>query len=179
MKVLVAFASKYGATKGMAEFIGEKLHQRGIDADVQEVDKVRDVKAYDASVIGSALYMFHWMKEAKQFVSRNRSLLASRPVWLFSSGPIGKETKDKNGRDVKEVSGPNELDEIKKGINLRDHRVFFGALDSSRLTGLTGWSYRMAMKSEEARKSMPEGDFRDWNEIDSWVASIAEALKAQ
>lgn len=177
LKVLVAYASKYGATKGIAEFIGEKLRQRGVDADVQEVGKVKDVKAYDAFVIGSALYMFHWMKEAKRFVSSNSSSLASRPVWIFSSGPVGKEAKDKEGRDLKKVSGPKELEELRGKVNFREHRVFFGALDGSRLTGTMGFFYRMARRSEEARASMPEGDFRDWNEIESWVASIAEALK--
>jgi menaquinone-dependent protoporphyrinogen oxidase len=80
MKVRVAYASKYGSTKGIADFIGDKLRQQGVEADVAEVDTIRNVTEYDAFVIGSALYMFHWMKEAKQFVSRNRALLTSHPV---------------------------------------------------------------------------------------------------
>ncbi len=176
MKVLVAYASKYGATQGIAGFIGEKLQEQGFDAEVQDVSRIKDVKAYDAFVIGSALYMFHWMKEAKQFLLRNRSILATRPVWIFSSGPVGKDPKDKQGRDYKEVSGPKELEELRSAVHPRDHRVFFGALDSSRLTGLMAFGYKMAMRSEEARAAMPEGDFRDWKEIASWVDSISDAL---
>ena len=99
MKVLVAYASKYGSTKGIADFIGERLRQDGVVVDVKDVEEVRSLAGYDAFVIGSALYMFHWMKEAKQFVSKNRAVLANHPVWLFSSGPVGTQPKDAKGRD--------------------------------------------------------------------------------
>lgn len=177
MKVLVAYASKYGSTKGIADFIGERLRQQGIETDVQEVGAVPNVIDYDAFVIGSAVYMYHWLKEARQFVSRNRTLLASRPVWLFSSGPVGTQTKDSKGREVRDVSGPKEIDELQGVVKPRDHRVFFGALDGTRLTGTIGFAYRLARRSQAAREAMPEGDFRDWNEIEAWASSIARELK--
>ena len=177
MKVLVAYASKYGATKGIAEFICERLRQRGLQADVTEVGSVKNAGAYDAFVIGSALYMFHWMKEAKQFVSKNNDVLTSRPVWLFSSGPVGNDPKNAKGQDLLEVSGPKELGELERATKAREHKVFFGALDGTKLTGTTGFFYRMARRSEAARESMPEGDFRDWEGIGAWGDTIAEALK--
>lgn len=177
MKVLVGYASKYGSTKGIAEFIGEKLRQKGMQVDVQEVGTVRNAADYDAFVIGSALYMFHWMKEAKQFVSKNRTLLVSHPVWLFSSGPVGTQPKDAKGRDLLEVSGPKELDELRALVKPREHKVFFGALDGSQLKGTTGFFYRMARRSEAARESMPEGDFRDWKGIEVWADTIAGGLE--
>ena len=178
MKVLVAYASKYGSTKGIADFIGEKLRQREIEADVRGVGDVGDLAPYDAFVIGSAVYMYHWMKEGKQFVLKNRRVLSTRPVWLFSSGPVGKEEKDAKGRDVREASGPKELDELRNAAKARDHRVFFGAFYGSRLTGMYALGYRMAQRSKEAREAMPEGDFRDWKEIEAWAAGIADTLAA-
>jgi menaquinone-dependent protoporphyrinogen oxidase len=178
-KVLVAYATKYGSTKGIAEFMGEKLRQRGIEAEVLGVGVVKNAGAYDAFVIGSALYMLHWLKEAKQFVSKNSALLVSRPVWLFSSGPVGTRTKDATGRDLLEVSGPKELEELQALVKPRNHHVFFGALDGSRLTGTIGFAYRMARRSQAAREAMPEGDFRDWKEMEAWAYGIADALKAQ
>lgn len=89
MKTVVVYASKYGSTKGIAEFIAEKLRQHGTQADAQEVSQVHNLEDYDAFVIGSAVYMAHWLKEATEFVTRNRAVLASHPVWLFSSGPLG------------------------------------------------------------------------------------------
>ena len=177
MKVLVVYASKYGSTKGIAEAIGEKLGHEGLEVDVLDVKSVQSAVGYDAFVVGSALYMFHWMKEARKFVSKNTAVLAARPVWLFSSGPVGSKATDAKGRSLLEVSGPKELDELMRKVKPRDHRVFFGALDGSRLTGTTGFFYGMARRSKAAKESMPEGDFRDWKGIESWAGAIAEALK--
>ncbi|MGD0476871.1 MAG: flavodoxin domain-containing protein [Nitrososphaerales archaeon] len=176
MKVLVAYASKTGSTKGIAEFIGEKLREHGIQNDVQEVGSVGNAGDYDAFVIGSAVYMFHWVKEAKQFVSRNRALLARRPVWLFSSGPIGPQTKDSKGHDLRDVSGPKEIDELREAAKPRDHRVFFGALFGDRLGGTIGLTYKLMRRSKAVRES--EGDYRDWKDIEAWAIGIAEALSA-
>jgi len=176
MKVLVAYASKYGSTKGIADFIGERLRQQGMKVDIKEVDSVQNPGDYDAFVIGSAVYMFHWLKEAKQFISRNSSLLVNHPVWLFSSGPVGTQSKDDKGRDLLEVSAPKELDELRDLVKSRDHRVFFGAFESTRLTGMMGFTLKIARRSQSAREAMPERDFRNWKEIELWASSIAREL---
>ena len=176
MRVLVAYASKYGSTRGIDDFMGEKLRQREIEADVKGVNDIEDLAPYDAFVIGSAVYMYHWMKEGKQFVLKNRKALSARPVWLFSSGPVGKEAKDAKGRDLREVSGPKELDELRDAVKARGHHVIFGAFYGSRLTGMHALGYKMARKSKEAREAMPEGDFRDWKEIEAWAAGISGSL---
>ena len=179
MKVLVAYATKRGGTKGIAELIGERLRGQGLQADVRDVSAVRDAGSYDAYVVGSAVYMFHWTKEAKQFLSHNRKAFVGRPVWLFSSGPVGTDRANAKGQDLLDVSvsGPKEIAELREATNFRDHKIFFGILDGSKLTGVTGMMYRMASRSEEARKSMPEGDFRDWKEIGAWADTIADGLR--
>ena len=48
MKTVVVYASKYGSTKGIAEFIAEKLQQRGILAEVRDVEAVHDLGGFDA-----------------------------------------------------------------------------------------------------------------------------------
>jgi menaquinone-dependent protoporphyrinogen oxidase len=175
MKVLVAFASKHGSTKGIAQFIGEKLRQHGLDVDILDVTQVQNPGAYNAFVIGSALYMGHWMKEAKQFLDRNKAILSTRPIWLFSSGPTGKERKDSRGRDLLDasVSGPVDLEKIEKGLShIMDHRVFFGAFDPKHL----GFFSRQFFKSPTIRNAAPTGDFRDWKEIEGWCVKITSSL---
>jgi len=105
-------------------------------------------------------------------VMRNRAVLASHPVWLFSSGPLGTETKDAQGRNVLMAAEPTEIAEFKVAINPRDHRVFFGRLDASKLA----FGHRMVRKMPAARTLFPEGDFRNWNDIDAWALSIARAF---
>ena len=97
MKVLVAVASKYGATFGIAEAIGEVLSEQGIEADVTAIDRVTEIEDYDAVVVGSSVYAGHWLKSANKFVEANERPLAARPTWLFSSGPIGDPPKPEEG----------------------------------------------------------------------------------
>jgi len=177
MTVLVAYASKHGATQGIAERIAESLTAAGQQAEVRPVRETGDLGGYDAVVVGSAAYEGHWLKEARQFVQRHRDELAARPVWLFSSGPLGTKTTDGQGRDLREVAQPKEIPELKEAIAARDHRVFFGALKPDRLS----FAERALRKLPAARAMLPEGDFRDWTEIEAWANGIAHdpALSGQ
>ena len=162
MAVLIVYASKHGSTQGIAEHIAEKLRQLGKQAVARPVDAVEDPSSYDALVIGSAIYYGSWMKEATEWVRRSRAVLVQRPVWLFSSGPLGTEVKDAEEQ-------PKEIAEFQQAIRPRDQRIFFGALDHSHLP----FAERMIVKAVRA----PEGDFRDWEAIEAWAASIARDLR--
>ncbi|HSJ22794.1 MAG TPA: flavodoxin domain-containing protein [Nocardioidaceae bacterium] len=174
MRVLVAYASKHGSTEGIAERLGEDLRGDGHEVDVRPASEAKHPEEYDAFVIGSAAYAMHWMKEASSFVKKNKDVLADRPVWLFSSGPLGTDLIDKEGHDVIEASVPKEATEF-AFLHPRDHHVFFGALDFDKL-GLTG---RMLKKMPATRDAIPEGDFRDWDDIDRWAHDIGRALTTE
>jgi menaquinone-dependent protoporphyrinogen oxidase len=170
MPILVTYASKHGATQGIAERIGSKLHELGQDAVVLPLAAVGDVatSSYDAFVVGGAAYYFHWMKEATEFVRRNRDALAQHPVWLFSSGPLGSKESYAGKPDPRETLVPKEFAELREAIHPRDTRIFFGALDYSQF----------AFPERMFAKRMPQGDFRDWSEIDTWAEEIASAVRA-
>ena len=172
MRVLVAYGSRYGSTEGIARKIAEKLQACGHDASAVRAKDVLDTGGYDAFVIGSAVYMGAWMKDVSEFARRNAHVLAERPVWLFSSGPVGTETVDAKGRDVREATVPKHITELEAMLHSRGHRVFFGALDHTKLN----FAHRALFALPAGKKLLIEGDFRDWNEIDSWAESIAEAL---
>jgi menaquinone-dependent protoporphyrinogen oxidase len=162
MTVLVAYASKHGSTQGIAERITGKLRQMGKQAETLPVDAVKDTGSYEALVVGSAIYYGSWLKEATEFVHRNETMLAGRPVWMFSVGPLGVDFMD-------DEQQPKEKAEFQETIKPRDHRVFFGALDHNRLS----FTERMMAKAVRA----PEGDYRNWEAIDAWAESIARDLR--
>jgi len=172
MKVLVAYASKHGATQGIAEHIAKTLAAEGHFTEVRGLPSKGGVQGYDACVIGSAVYMGHWRTEALSFVRGHQGALAGRPVWLFSCGPLGTATIDAKGRDVRSAAVPKEAQELEEIVQPRDHHVFFGALDPQRLTV----PERALRKLPAGRALMPEGDFRDWAEVDWWAKEIAQQL---
>lgn len=161
MAVLVTYASKHGATQGIAERIAQQLQAIGRVVELQPISADVSPVRYEAVVIGSAVYYGSWLKEATDYVRRHQPSLADRPVWLFSDGPLGAEVKDGE-------SQPKELAEFQKAIHPRDHQLFFGALDHSKLS----FPERMIIKAVRAS----EGDFRDWAGIDAWAAGIAHQL---
>ena len=163
--VLIAYATKYGATVEIAEKIGQVLREAGLRADVLPADRVGDVTAYRAVVLGSAVYAGQWRKEAATFLEANEKQLAERPVWLFSSGPTGE------GDPVQLMKGwrfPEAQQPIADRIRPRDIAFFHGVLDMKKLS----LPEKLIIKGIKA----PVGDFRDWAAITSWSATIADAL---
>lgn len=161
MAILITFASKHGATQGIAERIAQRLRQLGRAVDLQPVSADVNPDGYEGVVIGSAVYYGSWLKEASDYVRRHREALADRPVWLFSDGPLGAEANA-------ETSRPKEYAEFEEAIHPRGHCVFLGALDRSKLS----FPERIVTKTVHA----PVGDFRDWTEIDAWATDIAHQL---
>jgi menaquinone-dependent protoporphyrinogen oxidase len=165
-KVLVAYATKYGATAEIADKIGQVLSQAGLQAEVLAVDRVGDPSSYGAVVLGSAVYIGQWRKEAAKFLETQEQALAERPVWLFSSGPTGE------GDPVELTEGwrfPGKLQPIADRIGPRDVALFHGASDASKLNFIEKRMLKMV--------KAPVGDFRDWEAIAAWAGAIAEALQ--
>jgi flavodoxin len=110
MNVLIAVASRHGSTVEIAATIAEELRQAGHKVDVRNVDDEIAVRLYDAAIIGSAVYMGHWLAEARHFLDREREHLRAMPVWLFSSGPKVRTGQPNTTRDKWERSGEVALE---------------------------------------------------------------------
>jgi len=174
MRVLVAYASRHGATQGIAERVAGTRKAAGLDAEISPIKDVREPAGYDAFVLGSAVYMFRWLKDFTRFVHRHEKLLAARPLWLFSSGPLGTDKVDKQGCDQLEVSRAKDTAQVVARTKARGHVMFFGAYSLGKPVGL---AERFVQKMPAARDAMPEGDFRDWEAIEAWAACIASELE--
>ncbi|MBC7187456.1 MAG: flavodoxin domain-containing protein [Calditrichaeota bacterium] len=166
MRVLVAYGSKYGATKEIAERVGQVLREAGVQADVRAAGEAGDLSSYGAAVIGSAVYAGQWRKEAGALLQKHERELSALPVWIFSSGPLGR------GDAVTLLRGwriPKALEAAVQRLAPRDIAVFRGALDASKLNRFERLILRL-MKAQV-------GDFRDWDAIEAWARGIAATLK--
>lgn len=163
MRVLVSAASKHGSTAGIAEAIGGVLSSAGIETDIRPPEEVTSVASYDGVVLGSGVYAGHWLGAAKKLVEREGPALASMPVWLFSSGPIGDPPKPDEE--------PVDVAQVRETTRAIDHRVFPGKLDRRQLG--------LADKAIVAVVHAPEGDFRRWQAVTEWASGIARELRVQ
>jgi len=165
--VLVTYASKYGATREIAEKIGVILRRAGFQVVVLPVDRILDLGSYNAVILGSAVYVGKWQKEAEEFLRTNERALADRPVWLFSSGPTG------DGDPLELVGGqrlPDALRPMVDRIRPRDVAVFHGFINQEKLNFVEKWTIKNMVKK-------PFGDFRDWEAIGKWTNTITDALR--
>jgi menaquinone-dependent protoporphyrinogen oxidase len=163
---LIAYASRYGSTRGVAERIAAKLGERGNRVELRPVSEVNGVSAYSAVVFGSAVFNQIWTPEAEAFVHRNESALASRPVWMFSVGTFG-DRKRLIGRLM--TREPRGIATILERIHPRDYRVFAGLIDRHQ------WPFASRLFHHALGGRL--GDNRDWPEIDAWAEGIAESLR--
>ena len=167
-RVLVAYATKHGATEEIAEKIGEVIRSAGPVVDVLPADRVSDLTPYEAVVLGSAVYVGQWRKQAVRFLKANEEKLSELSVWIFSSGPTGE------GDPVELLKSwrfPEGLQAVLDRVQPRGIAVFHGAVDPKEL----GFVEKRMIKMVKA----PSGDFRDWRAITAWSASIADSLKTE
>ena len=163
--VLVAYASKHGSTKTIAEKIADQLRSAGLNTDISNVKDADNPGNYDALVLGSAVYIGGWRKEAVKFVEQHANSLTKLPVWIFSSGPTGE------GDPVKLLDGwmmPDKLKPVFNQIKPREVVVFHGNVDLQKLNFLE--------KTMVKNVKSPIGDYRDWAVISEWAMKIAEQL---
>ena len=167
-RILVAYASKHGATTEIAKKIGEILQEAGLNVSVLSAEQVSDLTPFDAVVLGSAVYAGSWRKEAVKFLETYASSLATIPVWFFSSDPTGEG--DPNTL-MKGWHFPTAQQPLADRIQPRDIAVFQGELDMEKLN----FAEKLIIKGVKA----PVGDFRNWDAITDWAASIVDVLQGE
>jgi menaquinone-dependent protoporphyrinogen oxidase len=167
-QILVAYATRHGSTGEIAETIGQRLREHGHAVDVRHANEVRDVTDYDAVVIGSAVYMFHWQRDAMDLVKRHERALRARPTWLFSSGPTGgSEETDAALEQLRHSAtafpAPKDVAQRMARIGAKGHATFAGKAGVEMGGFFERW--------------MPKGDWRDFDAVRGWADGIAAELK--
>jgi menaquinone-dependent protoporphyrinogen oxidase len=164
--VLVAYATTYGSTQGVAEAVAAALRDAGLTAECRPASHVQRLDDFGAVVLGAPLYMFHWHKDAKRFLERHHQTLAERPVALFALGPfndVEKEFQDARITLDKELVPFSWLAPVAI-------EVFGGKFDPAAL--------RLPYSLIPALKKMPASDIRNWPAIRAWAEDLAPKLQS-
>lgn len=162
MKILVAVASRHGSTREIAEAVAEGLRAARFSVDVADPDDVETLDPYGAVLVGSSVYVGRWAASARAMVDRLAPALSVRPLWLFSSGPVGNPPFPAG--DPEEVAG------LVVRLRARGHRTFSGRLDRGGLA--------LAERAVVSLIQAEHGDFRSWRDVQEWAQEVADELHA-
>jgi menaquinone-dependent protoporphyrinogen oxidase len=162
--ILVCYASRYGSTRGIAEIIADELRDAGYEVTLSPVSDVGDPGNYDAVIIGSPLYMGKWLVEAREYVSRFRNSLRSRPVAVFTAGFTLRELTDSRLTAVDEALASS----VKLYISPVAIGYFAGKLDPDHMT--------TADRAIITLTGAVPGDFREPDEIKKWTRTLPALL---
>ena len=157
MTLLVAYASKRGSTKEVAEALAERLRSDGHLVEVRRAADVDDLAPYRGVVLGGSFYFGHWHEDAARFLKRHRRELSKRLVWAFGLGPKTSEEDDIASARPQLAKALGKVPEVEP-LSLA---VFGGVIDPSKL--------RFPLNK------LPASDARDWDAIRSWADEIAAA----
>jgi menaquinone-dependent protoporphyrinogen oxidase len=165
--VLVAFASKHHSTAEIAEAVAEELRANGHAVDCVDAGGAAAADGYDAVVLGSAVYIGRWRREARQYLKHNSEALSHIPFWIFSSGPVGEQSDEDAGGEEKWLE-PHKVLKQAEAAGVRGHVVFGGRVPQD-----PGNFVERSMLQNTPEQFR---DLRDWDEIRDWAASVAREL---
>jgi menaquinone-dependent protoporphyrinogen oxidase len=167
-KMLVAYASKYGATAEIAKAVAAALVVDGFDVDIRPAAEVSRLDGYDAVVVGSGVYVGRWHEDGTAFLRRFRKELASRPTWLFSSGPAGGSSAG----DEQVAQARKSPETYPMPADVAKRAAVIGARGHATFPGKTG-----PYQSRFFGRWIPSGDWRDFDAIAAWAHRIVPALE--
>jgi menaquinone-dependent protoporphyrinogen oxidase len=168
-RILVTYASRAGATAGVAEVIGKTLAEGGAQVDVLPMQDVKDLTPYRAVVAGSAIQGGQWLPEAMQFVQAHRAELVRKPFAAFLvCMTLAMPNADRYRQGVAEW-----LEPVRAMVRPVSEGLFAGALDISKVPS---FGDRLKFRLSVAFGAWTEGDHRDWNAIRAWAADLQPLL---
>lgn len=171
-RILVTYASCTGSTIGVAEAIGKGLKSMDSVVDVRPMSEVRDVRGYDAVVVGSAVQGSKCLPEAVEFIQAHRKELLKKPFAAFCvCMTMALLDEDK----IEKAAVEKFLAPVRALVPTVSEGYFAGALDIDSMPGF--WT-RFAFRLSTLLGIWQEGDHRDWEAIDAWAHDLKHRLVA-
>jgi menaquinone-dependent protoporphyrinogen oxidase len=157
--ILVAYASRYGSTREVAESIASVLRERLVPTEVRPVGEVEDLDGYGGVVLGGGIYMGRWHRDARGFAGHFEDELRELPVAVFALGPIDDDPKHRAGSEQ----------QFRRAVE----KAHFEPVATALFGGVVD-----PRKLHFPFNHMPAADVRDWSEIREWADEVAERFQS-
>lgn len=167
-KILVAYATRYGSTREVAEAAGTALREQGVDADVKPAKDVTALGGYGGVMLATPFYLGSMLKDATAFLERNRAALQGLPVALLALGPV--QASDDMTEARKQLDGALAKVEWLKPVAAE---MFVGKYDPAHLRLL---DKLIGVPPASPLHGVGAHDDRDWESIRAWAEALPAAM---
>ena len=144
MRVLIAYTTKRGSTREVAERVGEVLKAKGMEVTVADIKDKPEVTGFDAAIVGAPVMMGRLLHRAPRFVKKHLKYLADKPFACFAlGGTLAEDTEENRAIMLK------RLEPVTDKITPVDIGLFGGKYkdeDYRNWDKITAWAEGLAAK---------------------------------